>query len=63
MLLTVLYSPELNVYVVNNGHAERIITPDEFAPGGRYHSVADAFRAAKDAVESGRAAGGIGVEL
>ena len=63
MLLTVTYSPELNIYTTRSGHTERIVTPDELEEGGRYNPCRQIFDNARRAVTEGRAVAGVCVEL
>jgi hypothetical protein len=63
MRLTVTYNPEMNVYAVHNGVAERIIVPAELEPGGRYAPCRQIFEQARAAVVEGRAISGVTVEV
>ncbi len=59
MLLTITYSPELNVFMVSTGKNQRVVAPDDLLPGKPLHSLESVFAQAKDAVVSGKAVSGI----
>lgn len=63
MLLIIKFCPELNVYEVAAGLRSRVVTPAEFAPGGRLENLAPVFEKARAAVVDGRAISGISVEI
>ncbi|OQZ07204.1 MAG: hypothetical protein B6D36_01090 [Planctomycetes bacterium UTPLA1] len=64
MKVLITYCPEMNIYkVVVPGKPDRLIQEDDLAPGARFADLAPVFHEAKSAVESGRAAMGIHVNI
>lgn len=58
------YSPEMNVWTIEIGDdSPRIVTPDDIAPGGKYHSQRAPFDDAKRSLAADPLFRGVRIEL